>query len=131
MGQAYRPKLYVNGVLIKRATNVTITPEGGETVGEFGMQEDPVGVSTSPYGLGELGFDHVPMEVNGQMDAETSLFDRLEFTREPFTAVKVTGPRKKRMVECVMQPTSENVEEGASKDTLSRRAKGRIVRAPS
>jgi len=131
MGDALRPQLFVNGKRWKRATNLTMSPEGGETNAEFGMLEDPVGISTSPYGLGELAFDSVPMTVNGQLDAETREADRLEFTREKFSAVILTGTHKLPMTECVMQPRSENVEEGASKNTVSRRAKGRIVRRPA
>jgi hypothetical protein len=130
MGDALRPQLFINGKRYKRPTNVNMSPEGGETNAEFGMLEDPVGISTSPYGLGELTFDIVPMLVNGQLDAETQEFDRLEYTREKFSAVIKTGNHKKMMAECVMQPASEVVEEGASKNTISRRAKGRIIRRP-
>ena len=128
MGDTYRSKFYLNGKRQKSPKGVTITPEGGETTGEMGMEEDPVGISTEPYGLGEGAFDQLPMETNGQLDSETREYDRLEATREKFSAVLQTGPRKKRMVECVMQPTTESVEEGAPKNTLSRRFKGKIVR---
>ena len=131
MGDAIRPTLTINGLRQRRANNVQLTPEGGETNAEMGMEDRPVGYSTSPFGLYEISWDIVPQTVNGQLDAETAEANRLQYTRERFSAVVQTGPgMRSALTECIMQPRSESVEEGASKNTVSYRCKGKIIRRP-
>jgi len=130
MGDAIRPTFTINGKRQRHANNVQMTPEGGETNAEFGMEDQPVGYSSSPFGLYEISWDNVPQLKGGQLNAEVTESNRLQFTRERFSCVIQTGPMRSALTEAIMQPRSESVEEGASKNTVSYRAKGMIINRP-